>query len=125
MDGWEQLESHGRDQAGLVAWLRAAPAEEIVAFQAAYELAAEELADYWDGPEVGGVQYSEDDTEDLCHWIVAQGRTAWEAARTDFPGAIGRYLARDRDDPWVPGAAAYAVYFERFGQALTGRLYEA
>ncbi|MER7277572.1 hypothetical protein ABT369_24335 [Dactylosporangium sp. NPDC000244] len=115
---WDVLESHERSQASLVAWLWSASRDEIVAYQRAFEEAAEELADYWDGPVVDGVQYSEDDTEDLCLWIVGEGRESWDAARADFEGAIRRYLARDPDDAWVPGAPAYAVFHERFGVSL-------
>ncbi|MET7393043.1 hypothetical protein ABZS66_06040 [Dactylosporangium sp. NPDC005572] len=122
---WSVLETHARSQASILAWLREAPEDEIVAFQLTYELAAEALTDYWDGPVVDGVRYSEDDTEDLCMWIVAQGREFWTAARADFGGAVNRYTARDGGDPWTPGAPAYAVYFERFGRSLYERLYES
>ncbi|WP_433217212.1 hypothetical protein ACQP00_09230 [Dactylosporangium sp. CS-047395] len=117
---WSVLETHARDMDGLVAWLRSAPRDQVVAFQVAYEEAAGELADYWDGPLVDGVQYSEDDTEDLCLWIVAQGRDAWEDARVDFGAAVRRYGARDVDDAWVPGGVAYQIFFGRFGSSLLG-----
>ncbi|WP_433057892.1 DUF4240 domain-containing protein [Dactylosporangium sp. CS-033363] len=120
MELWTVLETHARDMDSLVAWLRTAPRDEVVAFQSAYEEAAEELADYWDGPVVDGVQYSEDDTEDLCLWIVAQGRAAWEAARVDFGAAVRRYVERDVDDAWVPGGVAYEIFFARFGSSLLG-----
>nr|BFE62418.1 hypothetical protein GCM10020063_069440 [Dactylosporangium thailandense] len=119
---WDVLESHGRSQARLVGWLREASEDEIVDYQGSFEAAAEELADYWDGPVVDGVQYSEDDTEDLCLWIVGEGRESWDAARVDFEGAIRRYLARDPDDLWVPGAPAYGIFYERSHRSLDERL---
>jgi hypothetical protein len=52
--------------------------KKVEEFLTAYELAAQTLCDYWDGPVVDGVQYSEDDTEDLCNWVVSQGRDLWQ-----------------------------------------------
>ncbi|MFG2044596.1 DUF4240 domain-containing protein [Dactylosporangium sp. NPDC048998] len=122
---WSVLESHARNQDSLVSWLRRASADEIVAYQLAYEQAAEEIADYWDGPVVDGVPYSEDDTEDLCKWVVAQGREAWVAACSDLGEAVRRYTARDVNDAWTPGEPAYEIFFERFGASLHVRLAEA
>ncbi|WP_432987412.1 DUF4240 domain-containing protein [Dactylosporangium sp. CA-233914] len=125
---WNVLEAHAPSTQRLTAWLRGASEDEIVAFQLAYELAAEEITDYWDGPVVDGVPYSEDDTEDLCQWIVAQGRPAWEAARSGPAGlteAIRRYVERDLDDAWIPGSVAHAIFYDRFHASLDERMSDA
>ena len=75
---WNILDSTRPSLAALEAWLVNAPKKRLEQFASAYELAAHSLRDYWDGPLVDGIQYSEDDTEDLCNWIVAQGRELWQ-----------------------------------------------
>ncbi|WP_432824790.1 hypothetical protein [Dactylosporangium sp. CA-092794] len=122
---WDVIEAHKPGTASLAGWLRRAAEDEIVAYQLAYELAAEEVADYWDGPVVDGVQYSEDDTEDLCKWVVAQGRAAWAAARSGPEGmadAVRRYTARDAAEAWTPDGAAHAIFHERFHASLHERM---
>ena len=64
----------------LAEWLIVASKEQIEDFALAYELAAGQVAQYYDGPEVDGEQYSEDNTEDLCKWIVSQGEELWQKA---------------------------------------------
>lgn len=89
--------------AGLETWLVNAPKEQLEQFAAAYEFAAQSLCGYWDGPLVDGIQYSEDDIEDLCNWIVSQGRELWQkVAGGDIDiGRVASIVAR-RDYHLLP-----------------------
>jgi hypothetical protein len=134
---WDVIETNRPSIARLVAWLESATEDEIVSYQLAYELAAEAIIGYWEGPSVEGVQFSEDDTEDMCRWVVSQGRQAWEDARSGrvrLDVVALRYLTRDagplsedagplpEQDGWTPGNPAYSVFFERFHDSLDERM---
>ncbi|WP_194923311.1 hypothetical protein [Catenulispora pinisilvae] len=128
---WDRVGSAGPGDEGATAWLSVATASEIVEYQLAFELAAEELADYSDGPCVDAFVFSEDDTEDLCLWIVAQGRQAWQsvrAGRESLAQAARRYLARRLDaesETWTAaGTSAYSIFHDRFGESLSDRMRE-
>ena len=139
---WNILESTRPSLMKLESWLVTAPREHVEEFAAAYELAAKTLCDYWDGPLVDGIQYSEDDTEDLCNWIVSQGRELWHkvaggdldighvasvVARRDYnllPVAIKDWSTEVRDPKHrgyqAPESIAMGVYYSRFGKVWSG-----
>jgi hypothetical protein len=135
---WQVIESAKPELRRLVEWLEAAKREQIVAFQRSYEAAAEAVCDYWNGPIVDGIGFSEDDTKDLCHWIVSQGSALWLQAisATDLTPFVRLYWAAEykgaADWPkWnslalspvyhgfqAPGSVAYRVFEARFSEAL-------
>ena len=140
---WDVLESAKPNLQRLVDWLETATREEIVAFERTYEDAAKEVCDYWSGPTVDGVGFSEDDTEDFCHWVVSQGRALWRQARTapDLEPFVRLYwAAEDGATDWpkwnssvlnenyrgyqAPGSVAYAVFEARFSEPLDQYLAE-
>ena len=136
---WDILVETRPSLLALAKRLEALPRERLIAFASAYETAAEEVCDYWSGPVVGGVEYSEDDTEDLCKWIVAQGPDLWRTA-VQLRGAIAPMgelkiasdAGRRNEHPrWstevenvayegyqAPESVAYAIFAARFGQDL-------
>ena len=138
---WDVLERTRPDLARLESWLMAASAEQVRQFADAFENAAMTLCDYWDGPMVDGIQYSEDDTEDLCQWIVSQGRDLWTKlmnGKLDLTD-VARHIARSEIDKlpakteeWnstvndlrhfgyqSPECIAHAVYYSRFGTRIS------
>ena len=136
---WSVIEQAKPSLGRLATWLEAASEEEVVQFALAYDLAAEQLADSWDGPHVDDVPYSEDDTEDLCDWVVSQGRGLWRAAMAreiDLRELARLELASERgetsecpgwaadvsnpayDGSLAPRYLAHAVYRNRFGHSL-------
>jgi hypothetical protein len=119
------------------------PRDELEEFALAYELAAEEITGYWDGPV--GLGYSEDDTEDLCKWIVSQGEALWlqavsrerdlmdlahlhELAQRGEGNEYKRWdvdLEHQRYYGWLsPSGLAGIIYETRFGSCLLERLDE-
>jgi hypothetical protein len=64
----------------LIKVLEAMPREQLIAYARHYDEAMWEVCDTWDGPEVDGITFSEDDTEDLNLWVVSKGQTVWERA---------------------------------------------
>jgi len=139
---WNILDSTRPSLAALEAWLVNAPKKRLEQFASAYELAAHSLRDYWDGPLVDGIQYSEDDTEDLCNWIVAQGRELWQRVRAgDIDiGRVASIVSKGHfhllpvpTDKWTtevhnpkhlgyqdPALIAMGVYHSRFGAIWGG-----
>lgn len=137
---WAMLEAASPSLAKLEAKLVEATKEELRRFGSEYRFASESLCDYWDGPVVFGIQYSEDDTEDVCNWIVSQGRELWhriingEIAFTNvaemlarqefarFPIAVTDWTMEVADPRHcgyqAPSAIAAGVYFTRFGCML-------
>jgi hypothetical protein len=73
---WETLEGARPQLNTLAAELEAMPRERLVDFAAAYRDAACAVCDYWDGPVVDGIEFSEDDSEDLANWVVSVGLLA-------------------------------------------------
>ncbi len=90
---WSLIETTKPSLALLIERLEALSQAELEQWQRAYELAAAAIVPYWDGPDMGGNLgvLSEDSTEDLCEWIVSQGRELWQ--RATGPGADLIYLA--------------------------------
>jgi hypothetical protein len=84
---WPLIEETRPSLALLTERLETLNQTELEHWQRAYEVAAEAICPYWDGPDMGGDVgvLSEDDTEDFCNWIVSQGRALWELATA--PGA--------------------------------------
>ncbi|MBX7218538.1 MAG: DUF4240 domain-containing protein [Blastocatellia bacterium] len=122
---WEVLESAKPELQRLVDWLEAASREEIVEFQRTYEDAAQAICDYWDGPVVGDIVFSEDDTEDFCTWVVSQGRALWEQAlvAADLEPLVQLYRASESEsdttwpnwnpkvlNPAYPKPAQYSIH---------------
>ncbi len=140
---WEVLESTRPRLSALESWLGTQPREALEAFALAYESAAESLADFSGGVTVDGEVWSEDSTEDLCLWVVGQGRALWTSVVVgDLPleEAARMYLGRaplgpDVVTPWdgevsdpghrgyqSPGTIVHGVYRTRFAEDLHERL---
>ncbi|MFB6891530.1 hypothetical protein ACFCX4_19740 [Kitasatospora sp. NPDC056327] len=140
---WEVLAATRPRLTALESWLGSRPREVLEEFALAHECAAESLADYADGVCVDGDGWSEDDTEDLCAWVVAQGHGFWEAVRTGrlrLDEAARLYLGRTppppgHPAPWddevadprhrgyrSPAAIVHGVYRTRFAEELHERL---
>ncbi|MFJ4667381.1 hypothetical protein [Kitasatospora purpeofusca] len=140
---WEVLESTRPRLSALESWLGSQPREVLEAFALAYESAAESLADFSEGVSVDGEVWSEDSTEDLCLWVVGQGRGLWSSVVVgDLPlEEAGRmYLGRvpllpDIVTPWdgevsdpghrgyqSPGTIVHGIYRTRFAEDLHERL---
>ena len=139
---WDVLQSTRPSLAKLEAWLVDASEEKLEQFASAYELAAQSVCDYWDGPIVEGVQYSEDDTEDVCNWIVSQGHGLWRCVQVGdidierIATAISKGEFRLLPTPteeWTkevsdpkhygyqdPALIAAGVYYSRFGKVWGG-----
>ncbi|MEZ6136324.1 MAG: hypothetical protein R3C53_15625 [Pirellulaceae bacterium] len=139
---WDVLQSTSPSLKALEAWLVNVPKERVEQFASAYELAAQSLCDYWNGPIVDGVQYSEDDTEDVCNWIVSQGPGLWQrvftgeldlerVAKIIFNGHFHLLpepvieWSEDVADPahdgyQDPALIAAGVFYSRFGELYGG-----
>jgi len=135
---WAVLEKTRPSLQRLVEWLEAATREQIIEFQRSYVDAAQEICDYWDGPIVDGIGFSEDNTEDLCEWIVSQGHVLWRKAieAPDLEYFVRIYWAAERkaDSEWPawdisvtnpiyrgyqsPGTVSHAVFQHRFSEDL-------
>jgi hypothetical protein len=137
---WKALDATRPSLAALESWLMNASQEHVEQFAAEYELAAQALCDYWDGPIVDGVEYSEDDTEDLCDWVVAQGRELWHKVKDReidigtialvhsrgnydlLPVPVSEWTTEVRDSKHRgyqdPASIASGVYRSRFGVDL-------
>jgi hypothetical protein len=129
---WDVLEATRPNLAALEAALVAAPKATVAQFGFHYDTASLDLAEYSSGIEVDGVGWSEDDMEDLCEWIVGQGRAYWQsvidgdrtllaAARTYLGDA--NHWSTEVNDPdhrghQSPGGIAHGVYWSRFGEML-------
>ncbi|MFF7454487.1 hypothetical protein [Kitasatospora sp. NPDC008115] len=141
---WDVLEATRPRLSALESWLGSQPREVLEAFALAYESAADSLADFAEGVSVDGDVWSEDSTEDLCLWVVGQGRGLWGAVIAGDLGleaAAQLYLGRAAPDqvaPWdgevsnpehrgyqSPGAIAHGVHRSRFGEDLHERLADA
>ncbi|MFE2109445.1 hypothetical protein ACFXAF_26790 [Kitasatospora sp. NPDC059463] len=140
---WDALEAARPHLSALEAWLGSQPREVLEEFALAYECAAGALADFSEGVRVDGDAWSEDGTEDLCLWVVGQGRGLWRSVLAGDPGLedvaqlyLGRVAAgpgqavrwdTEVSDPrhrgyQSPGAIAHGVYRSRFGEDLHERL---
>ncbi|MFF2658155.1 hypothetical protein ACFVUH_12395 [Kitasatospora sp. NPDC058032] len=139
---WAALEATRPRLSALESWLESRPREVLEAFALAFEAAADALADFSDGVRVDGFGWSEDDTEDLCLWIVGQGRGFWEsvlAGERSLEEAAQLYLGRVPPSagqvvPWdeevtnpehrgyqSPGTIVHGVYRTRFSEVLDER----
>ncbi|MFF8774542.1 hypothetical protein [Kitasatospora sp. NPDC015120] len=140
---WDALEAARPHLPALESWLGSRPRGVVEDFALAYESAADALADFSQGVRVDGDVWSEDSTEDLCRWVVGQGRALWcsvLAGERALEDAAQLYLGRvppgpDQVDPWdgevadprhrgyqSPGTIAHGVYRSRFGEDLHERL---
>jgi hypothetical protein len=136
---WQLLDSSRPILQDLAAKLEVLPREELVAYAATYERAVQSLCDAWAGPEVDGIQFSEDDTEDLCRWVVSEGQELYVQAvalQGRLASIVPRYWASERGDDrehpsWSvqleneayrghqsPRDIVYAIYEARFGASL-------
>ncbi|MGW4382257.1 hypothetical protein [Kitasatospora sp. NPDC004531] len=140
---WAALAAARPQLSALERWLVAQPREVVEEFALAYETAAGALADTVEGVRVDGDDWSEDSTEDLCDWVVGQGRELWTAvAAGELPleQAAQLYLGRAVPHPgsvteWdaevadpghrgyqSPRHLAHGVYRTRFAEDLDARL---
>ncbi|KDN80764.1 hypothetical protein [Kitasatospora cheerisanensis] len=133
---WQAMEAARPRLAALESWLGAQPRQVVEDFALAHEAAQDALADPAEGVRVDGETWSEDSTEDLCRWVVGQGREFWQAVvagELTPEAAARRYL--DGADPWdeevadprhrgyqSTGFLAHGVYRSRFGEDLDERL---
>ncbi|MER6360478.1 hypothetical protein [Kitasatospora sp. NPDC001527] len=143
---WDVLEATRPRLSALEAWLGSQPREVLEEFALAQLEAAEALADFAEGVIVDGDGWSEDSTEDLCLWVVGQGRAFWQRVVTGELGldeAARAYLGRTPPlpegtvawdgvvaDPEHRGyqssaAIVHGVYRTRFGEDLAERLLDA
>ncbi len=140
---WELLDSSRPSLLALARKLEQLPRDQLIAYAAIYKKAAQTLCNYWEGPVVDGMGFSEDDTEDLCCWIVAQGRRFYTEAlrlRGHLEPLVRQYGASERGEssehpPWFldvanpgysgymsPSALPHAVFETRFGSDLLDEL---
>jgi hypothetical protein len=136
---WEVLDTTRPSLLALERWLGDQPGTVLVEFARAYLEAAEALADYAQGVVVDGFVWSEDSTEDLCLWVVGQGRDLWHAVvagELTLAETAGAYLGRPSPlsgavTPWdqavahpghrgsqSPDALVHAVHRTRFAADL-------
>lgn len=69
---WNIIESNKPLLTNLEMTLEQSDQETVENYFALYTTASQEIVDYWDAP------FSEDSTEDICDWIVSQGKVFWE-----------------------------------------------
>ncbi|MFD7611816.1 hypothetical protein [Streptomyces sp. NPDC059828] len=140
---WETLDATRPRLSALEAWLESRPAETLEAFALAYLDAAGSLVDFSEGVRVDGEVWSEDSTEDLCMWVVGQGRGFWHSVMTgewELAEAARAYLGRSSplggevtrwdqevSDPehrgyQSPESIVHGVYRTRFATDLHERL---
>jgi hypothetical protein len=140
---WDLLDSSRPSLQELVFRLEALPRDQLIEYASTYVRAAEELCDYWAGPVVNGIEFSEDDTEDLCRWIVSQGPGLYAQAlalQGNLEPLVSRYWASERgEDPeyamWStdvqnaayrgyqsPAGIPHPIFEARFGSALQNEL---
>jgi hypothetical protein len=62
---WATLDAARPNLQSLVALLEKMPRKRLVEFAYFFKEASMEICDYWEGPTVDGIEFSEDDTEDL------------------------------------------------------------
>ncbi|MER6499294.1 hypothetical protein ABT218_07855 [Streptomyces sp. NPDC001455] len=143
---WEVLDATRPRLSALEAWLESQPREILEGFASAYLDAAESLIDFSEGVTVDGGVWSEDSTEDLCMWVVGQGRGFWDSVVTgewELAEAAQAYLGRASPlsgevTQWdqevsapehrgyqSPDALVHGVYRTRFAQDLYGWLSES
>ncbi|WP_327188169.1 hypothetical protein [Streptomyces sp. NBC_01334] len=127
----------------LESWLESQPREILEGFALAYLDAADSLIDFSEGVNVDGEVWSEDSTEDLCMWVVGQGRGFWcsvvtgewelaEAAQayhgspSPLSGEVTQWdpevSASEHRGYQSPNALVYGVYRTRFAEDLYERL---
>ncbi len=141
---WDLLARARSEREGLRPALQALDRQSLEEFIVRYHLASEAVCEPWDGPYIEERDYhlSEDSTEDLTDWIVAQGNDAWEYARGPSvnwsqPLTLSSQPTAHRD-PEIPachtvhagntesgwGAAksvAMQLYYDRFGDSFYDR----
>ena len=132
---WPVIDAAGHRLDVLEAWLTNQPKDVVVAYGQAYIVAAADLVENYfaDGVLVDGDVWSEDSTQDLCTWVVGQGRALWaRVASGDLPlsDAAQIYLGRVPGTvPWTLDASGVAttkspwriectVYWNRFDEEL-------
>jgi hypothetical protein len=135
---WMLLDAARPNLIALARELEQLPREQLVEFARLYGEASAEVCDYWAGPTVDGIAFSEDDTEDLCDWVVSRGEAYWRriiALGGELEPAVREYW-REQAGPsdlrsWTsevdhplyrgyqsPGAIAFAVFRIRFNEDL-------
>ncbi|MEV7560257.1 hypothetical protein [Streptomyces sp. NPDC089795] len=140
---WEVLDTARPSLSALESWLEAQPRDVLETYAVAYLEAAESLIDFSEGVTVDGEVWSEDSTEDLCVWVVGQGRAFWRSTiegSWDLSDAAQAYLRRPSsvmgEVTWwdgqvrrpehtgyaSPATLVHGVYRTRFGQDLYERL---
>ena len=82
---WELLEKHKPNIDRLESSLRVLERPLLEKFLVYYHIASEMSCEPWNGPYINDSigNLSEDSTEDLTDWIVAQGIDAWAYSQTD------------------------------------------
>ena len=136
---WALLDESRPSLQALALLLEGLPRERLIQFAQLYRAAAEEVCDYSRGPVVDDIQFSEDDTEDLCNWVVGQGQSMWQRALSlgaDLEPIVRLYWATEAKHgrsplAWTlevdntayhgyqaPEYIAHGVFAERFGEDL-------
>jgi hypothetical protein len=135
---WDTLDGARPNLNVLAQVLEAMSRDQLVEFARLYRDAAQAVCPYWHGPTVDDIRFSEDDTEDLCNWIVSQGKRIWleaVAASKTLEPFVRRYWAAEAGTrgagAWnedvsneayrgyqSPAYIAYGVFAARFDEDL-------
>ena len=77
---WDLIEQNKPNGQNLYNCLINETTQNIGFFHTFFELASQEICDYFNGPKIEGIGHiSEDSTEDLNNWIVSMGFDYWKA----------------------------------------------
>jgi len=140
---WETLDSARPNLQALASFLENTSRQTLIEFATFYREASQEACEYWNGPIVDDIPFSEDDTEDLCNWVVSQGKSVWEraiASRRSLEPIVRLYRENDgkaSSTSWTthvdnaeylgyqaPEHIAFAIFRTRFADDLTDVLEE-
>lgn len=93
---WRLLDEARPSLQLLVGALERLPRDRLLAYARSYDDAMMQVCEPWNGPEVDGIQFSEDDTEDFTVWVVSQGRAYWKqaVASEDLTEFVRQYWAQ-------------------------------
>lgn len=123
---WQVIEKTKPNKEKLNQWLETAEKERIVQFYLAFASASEEIADYWDGIVYKDGQFSEDDMEDFCNWIVSQGKEFWletTKENADLISISKIYLRTESGETteypdWSPQHLAGDFFYKTFNENI-------
>jgi hypothetical protein len=123
---WRVIEQTKPSSEKLIQWFESVEKERIVQFYVAFDYASQEISDYSAGVRIDNYVFSEDSMEDLCDWIVSQGKDLWEQSTGETADlvAIARIYLDVENDPnakypkWFPQTIAHRFYYKHFNEAI-------